>query len=70
MRLERLAKDPESGNFGCPSVYLAEDGGLVIQGDLVDNDTHGRLQNLLPSEGAVHIKREVVEEALRRLAER
>ena len=70
MRLERLAKDPESGNFGCPSVYLAEDGGLVIQGDLVDNDTHGRLQNLLPGEGAVHIKREVVEEALRRLAER
>jgi hypothetical protein len=67
MRLERLAKDPGSGNFGCPSIYLAEDGGFVVQGNLVDADTHAGLENLLPGEGAVHIRREVVEEALRRL---
>jgi hypothetical protein len=70
MRLERLAKDDSSGNFGCPTVYLAEDGGLVVQADLVDDDTASQLENVLPGEGAVHIKREVVEEALRRLAAR
>jgi hypothetical protein len=70
VELELLAKDGDSGNFGCQSVYLAEDGGLVIQGDEVDGDTHSRLQNVLPGEKAVRIKREVVEEALRRLAQR
>lgn len=70
MRLERLAKDEDSGNFGCPAVYLAEDGGLVVQAQLVDGDTHGNLENVLPGEGAVHIKRSVVEAALRRLATR
>ncbi len=70
MRLERLAKDPGSGNLRCPSVYLAEDGELVIQGGLVDEDTHGNLQDVLPGEAAVHIGREAVEEALRLLAAR
>lgn len=70
MRLELLAKDWESGNFGCPSVYLAEDGGLVVQAALVDDATAASLENVLPGEGAVHIKRAVVEEALRRLAGR
>lgn len=67
MRLQRLAKDDESGNFGCPTVYLAEDGEFVVQGGLVDADTRGRLENLLPGEGAVRIKRAVVEAALRAL---
>jgi hypothetical protein len=70
MRLERLVKDPESGNLGCPAVYLAEDGELVIQGNLIDEDTHGNLRDVLPGEAAVHIRREVVEEALRLLAAR
>jgi hypothetical protein len=67
MRLERLAKDADSGNFGCPSVYLAEDGSVVVQGDLVDEDTHDNLENLLPAEGAVRIKPEVLIEAVGRL---
>lgn len=70
MRLERLAKDNDSGNFGCPTVYLGEDGDLVVQGGLVDADTYGRLENVLPGEGAVRIKRSVVEAALAALSGR
>jgi hypothetical protein len=70
MRLERLAKDNGSGNFGCPTVYLAEDGSLVVQGDLVDAATHANLENVLPGEHAVHIKPAVVIEALRRFQAR
>ena len=66
MRLERLAKDGDSGNFGCPTVYLAEDGSLVVQGDLVDADTYANLEHVLPGEHAVRIKPAVVAEALRR----
>jgi hypothetical protein len=67
MRLERLAKDTDSGNFGCPSVYLAEDGSVVVQGDLVDADTYDSLENVLPGEAAVRIKPEVLTEAVARL---
>ncbi len=67
MRLEKLAKDGGSGNFGCQTAYLAEDGSLVIQGDLIDADTERQLENVLPGEGAVHIKPAIVEAALARL---
>jgi hypothetical protein len=60
-----LAKDGSSGDDGCPSVYLAEDGGLVVQGDMLDADTYGNLKNLLPGEGAVRISPAVVAEAMR-----
>lgn len=66
MRLERLAKDAGSGVDGCPAMYVAEDGSFVVQGDLLDEDTIGNLQNVLPGEGAVQIRPEVVIEALRR----
>jgi hypothetical protein len=39
--LRLLAKDEESGKAGCPSVYLAEDGSLVVQGLLLDSATEG-----------------------------
>jgi hypothetical protein len=67
MRLTRLAKDPDSGNFGCPSVYLAENGDLVIQGDVLDADTTANLENLLPNETGVRIKASIVTDALSRL---
>ncbi len=70
MRIERLAKDPDSITRNCPSVYLAESGDLVVQGDLLDEDTTDRLEDVLAHEGAVTIKRAIVEEALRRLADR
>ena len=40
---------------------------LAIQGEQADAEVMARLENLLPSETAVIIKREVVEEALRKL---
>jgi hypothetical protein len=40
---------------------------LAIQGDQADAEIMARLENLLPGETAVIIKREVVEEALRKL---
>jgi hypothetical protein len=67
MKLTLLAKDHESGREGCPSAYLAEDGSLVVQGDLLDSATQANLLNVLPGEGAVRIKPEIVREALARL---
>jgi hypothetical protein len=70
MRLERLAKDEKSGNFGCETVYLTENGSLVVQGPLVDADTHAGLENVLAGENAILIDCAVVEAALRRLRNR
>ncbi|PZS33204.1 MAG: hypothetical protein DLM58_08175 [Pseudonocardiales bacterium] len=66
MRIRMLAKDASSGTSGCPSVYLAENGELVVQGFAVDDDTRGRLQNVLPGESAVRINADVVFSALAR----
>lgn len=68
MKLTLLAKDLDSGKAGCQSVYLAEDGKLVIQGDLLDADTNANLINVLPGEGAVSVKAEILRAALDRLA--
>lgn len=68
MRLTLLAKDESSGRDGCQAVYLAEDGRFGVQGDLVD-DTHANLENLLPGEGGVFIKPEILIEAVRRYQE-
>lgn len=67
MKLTLLAKDTGSGLDGCPSVYAAEDGSLVVQGDLLDSATEGNLLHVLPGEGAVRIRPEIVREALARL---
>lgn len=64
MKLTLLAKAEDSGKAGCPSVYLAEDGSLVVQGNLLDSATGGNLRNVLPGEGAVRIAPEIVRAAL------
>ncbi|MGH4021160.1 MAG: hypothetical protein ACRDT0_18425 [Pseudonocardiaceae bacterium] len=66
MRLERLAKDEESGERACHAMYLDEGGWFTLQGDDIDADTRANLENVLPGEGAVRIKPEVVIEAVRR----
>ncbi|MDQ3761330.1 MAG: cytochrome P450 [Actinomycetota bacterium] len=55
------------GKAGCKSVYLAENGKLVIQGDLLDEATKANLLNLLAGEGAVEIDVDIVRAALVRL---
>ncbi len=67
MKLTLLAKDTGSGKAGCKSVYLAENGKLVIQADLIDEATKANLLNLLAGEGAVEIDVDIVRAALARL---
>lgn len=67
MELKLLAKDNNSGGNGCPSVYLADSGELVIQGLTVDSATFGNLANVLPGESAVCIAADVVSDALSQL---
>ncbi|MGH3755519.1 MAG: hypothetical protein ACRDRP_23055 [Pseudonocardiaceae bacterium] len=67
MRLTLLAKDQESGKAGSESVYLAENGKLVIQGGLLDQATRANLLNLLAGEGAVEIDVDIVRAALTKL---
>jgi hypothetical protein len=67
MELTMLAKDTASGGEGCPSVYLATSGELVIQGVTVDGDTFGNLANVLQGESAVRISPDVVIAAVARL---
>jgi hypothetical protein len=67
VELTLLAKDVESGKNGCPSVYLDEEGLLVIQGGTLDVATRTNLINMLPGEDAVRIKPDIVREALANL---
>ena len=69
MHLRKLAKDADSGTNGCPTVYAVDElpAELVIQGVEARASLIAELENVLPGETAVIIKREVVEEALRKL---
>ncbi len=67
MRLQRLAKDPDSYAVGgCQTMYLAANGMFGVQGIEADADTMSTVENLLPGEGVVLIKPEIVIEAVRR----
>lgn len=67
MRLTRLAKDANSGNHGCPALYVAPDDPsvMVAQGTFLDADTLRNLQDLAPDETAVRIPTETVLRAAR-----
>jgi hypothetical protein len=60
-----LAKDPDSGHSGCPSVYVEGDE-LVVLGPAADLS---ELTNVLPRETAARIKISVVRQALQRLGD-
>jgi hypothetical protein len=70
MKLTKLFKDPNSGGQGCPTVYLADSGELVVQGYLVDDDTLSELENVLQGETAVRISPETVLGAMERFNSR
>ncbi|WP_007024668.1 hypothetical protein [Saccharomonospora iraqiensis] len=65
MRLRKLCKDPESNPTGCQSVYLAGNGMMAVQGLEMDADTFANMENVLPGEGGVLIKPEIILEAAR-----
>ncbi|MGH3869600.1 MAG: hypothetical protein ACRDQ4_26560 [Pseudonocardiaceae bacterium] len=61
MRFQLLAKDIQSGEKNCPSVSDDLDGDeFILVGPTVDPSL---VENVLPGEGAVRIKREIVIEA-------
>jgi hypothetical protein len=60
MKTILLAKDRSSGNGGCPSVHMREDGMAVVQAPEVDADTFGQLPNVLPGERGVYIEPGVI----------
>jgi hypothetical protein len=66
MRLEKLARDEESRQSGSQAMYLDEEGWFDVQGLLVDADTLAQVENLVPGEGVVRIKPNIVIEAVRR----
>ena len=70
MNLRKLAKDRGSDIGGCETVYDLLDAPVdpecIVQGQIISND---HLENVLPGEGAVRIKREVLIAAVRRLEE-
>lgn len=66
MKLTLLAKDKLSGAKGCPSVYVADTGDLVVQGVELTDSEMSAVQNPLPGEAAVRIDPEVIIEAIER----
>ncbi|GLU46536.1 hypothetical protein [Nocardiopsis ansamitocini] len=66
MELTMLFKDGGSGASGCPSVYLADTGELVVQGVQLGSDDLAALENPLPGETAVRIAPEVLIGAVER----
>jgi hypothetical protein len=73
MKITRLAKDGESGEHGCPAVYVADDDPtvMVVQGKYLDADTTGHLQDHAGDETAVRIPAETLVRAVQTyLAER
>jgi hypothetical protein len=61
MQINLLIKWIGSGSSGCPSVYTTDDPEtLVIQGNVLDRATQGRLVNQLDGEDAVSIPTETI----------
>ncbi|GIJ34477.1 hypothetical protein SAMN05216284_114125 [Micromonospora sediminimaris] len=52
MKLRLLYGESSSS---CPTIYIAEDGDIVVQGLRLDDATEGELTNVLPGETAVKI---------------
>lgn len=61
MKLELLTKWVNSGSSGCPSVYITEDPEtLVVQGNVLDEQTRRQLADELPGEDAIAIPTETI----------
>jgi hypothetical protein len=66
MKITRLAKDGESGEHGCPAVYVANDDRavMVVQGKVLDPETTGNLVDHAADETAVRIPAETLVRAV------
>ena len=70
MKLTRIAKSAVSGNSGCPAVYTTDDPDtVVIQGNILDAESRGNLQQVLDDEDAVSIPTETILRAAKMIEE-
>ena len=60
MNLTFLWKDPASHTGSCPALYRAE-GGYVVQGIKLDDDTRAQLRDLADSEDGVFVPAAVLD---------
>jgi hypothetical protein len=60
MKTTLLAKDANSGNGGCPSVRMREDGMAVVLGQEVDGGTLAGIPDVLPGERAVYLNPDII----------
>jgi hypothetical protein len=58
--LEFMWKDPNSGGGDCPALYRAE-GGYVVQGVKLDDETRAQLRQLADDEDAVFVPAAVLD---------
>jgi hypothetical protein len=58
--LEFLWKDEGSGGGGCPALYKT-DGGYVVQGVILDEETRAHLRQLADNEDAVFVPANVLD---------
>lgn len=70
MELEMLAKDPDSGDQGCPCCYLGDDAKVHVQAKEAAPDVYHAALNLLPRERIVSIEPQVILDAADRLRSR
>jgi hypothetical protein len=60
MKLTFMWKDNGSGGGGCPALYEV-DGGYVVQGVQLDDETRAQLRQLADSEDAVFVPANVLD---------
>lgn len=65
-----LAKDPDSGDQGCPSCYLGEDAMAYVQAEEAPAPAYAASVNLLPGERMVRINPQVILDAADRIRAR
>jgi hypothetical protein len=60
IELEFMWKDDNSGGGGCPALYKTE-GGYVVQGKTLDDETRAKLRQLADDEDAVFVPANVLD---------
>jgi hypothetical protein len=70
VRLEMLAKDGDSGRSGCPSVYIDENGWVVVQGPEIRTATGSGASALSAGDTRVRIASKVLTAAVEVLEKR
>lgn len=60
MKIKRMWKDSESTVGNCPALYRT-DGGYVVQGKVLDDETRGQLCDLAADETGVFVPDNVLD---------